>query len=375
MDNLYMNNEIIDIEVVDETSSLDVPFNPNQINVISPPMNVGDIIDMLENGEIMLDTEFQRLPDLWDNVKKSRFIESLLLKLPIPKFYFDGHDDNKWRVIDGLQRISTFKSFMKDKMPLQGLEFLKEHENKIFEELPRELQRRIKSSALTVHILEKGTPDVVKFLLFSRINQGSLLLTPQEIRNAMHQGKASDLVKELVNRDNEIGQAFVWVTEGKIPTKRMQDRDFAARFVSFYLLGYENYKPDLDSFMNAGMSAINSLSANEAERLKSDFQKAMLTAYVLFDNDAFRKRFNVNDHRKPINKALFEVLSVSLAKLNDTERATLLEQSMFFKEKLMKLHHTTKFIRSITQGTALKENVDIRFKAIQDLIKETLENA
>ncbi len=370
-----MNNETIDIELLDETSSLDVLFDPNQINIVSPPMNVGDIIDMLENGEIMLDTEFQRLPDLWDNIKKSRFIESLLLKLPIPKFYFDGHDDNKWRVIDGLQRISTFKSFMKDTMRLQGLEFLKEYENKTFDELPRELQRRIKSSALTVHILEKGTPDVVKFLLFSRINQGSLLLTPQEIRNAMHQGKASDLVKELVNGSNETGQSFVRVTEGKIPTKRMQDRDFAARFVSFYLLGYENYKPDLDSFMNAGMSAINNLSANEAERLKSDFQKAMLTAYALFDNDAFRKRFNANDHRKPINKALFEVLSVNLAKLNDSERAIVLEQSVFFKEKLMRLHHTTKFIRSITQGTALKENVEIRFKAIQDLIKETLENA
>ena len=127
MDNLSRDNDIIENEIGNEVVGIDVPFDPNQINVSSPPMNVGDIIDRLENGEIMLDTEFQRLPDLWDNVKKSRFIESLLLKLPIPKFYFDGQDDNKWRVIDGLQRISTFKSFIKEKtMRLQGLEFLKE---------------------------------------------------------------------------------------------------------------------------------------------------------------------------------------------------------------------------------------------------------
>ena len=255
MDNLSRDNDIIENEIGNEVVGIDVPFDPNQINVSSPPMNVGDIIDRLENGEIMLDTEFQRLPDLWDNVKKSRFIESLLLKLPIPKFYFDGQDDNKWRVIDGLQRISTFKSFIKEKtMRLQGLEFLKEYENKAFDELPRELQRRLKISSVSVHILEKGTPDVVKFLLFSRINQGSLLLTPQEIRHAMHQGKASDLIKELVDKDNEIGQSFIKVTEGKIPTKRMEDSDFAARFVAFYLLSYENYKPDMDSFINAGMS-------------------------------------------------------------------------------------------------------------------------
>lgn len=383
MDNTIIDTDIIENEVGNESVGIDVPFDPNQINVSSPPMNVGDIIEMLENGEIMLDTEFQRLPDLWNNVKKSRFIESLLLKLPIPKFYFDGQNDNKWRVIDGLQRISTFKSFIKDKMPLSGLEFMTDYNDCKFEELPRPLQRRIKSSALTVHILEKGTPDVVKFLLFSRINQGSLLLTPQEIRNAMHQGKSSDLIKELVEEfkdkekkiENEIGESFIKVTEGKIPTKRMQDRDFAARFVSFYLLNYENYKPDLDSFLNAGMSAINNLSVDEIERLKSDFKKAMETAYSMFGNDAFRKRFNVEDYRKPINKALFEVLSVSLAKLTDLERAKILEHSIFFKEKLMNLHSNTKFIRSITQGTALKENVEIRFKAIQDLIKETLEHA
>ena len=384
MDNLLIDNEIkiIEEEIDNDKVIIDMPFDPNQIRVISPPTNVGDIIEMLDNGEIMLDTEFQRLPDLWKDVKKSRFIESLLLKLPIPKFYFDGHDDNKWRVIDGLQRISTFKSFIKDKMRLKDLEFLKEFEGKTYDELPRELQRRIKGSSLTVHVLEKGTPDVVKFLLFSRINQSGLLLKPQEIRHAMHQGKASNLIKELVDRykdkdkkiDNEIGQSFIKVTEGKIPTERMEDRDFAARFVSFYILSYENYKPDLDSFLNAGMATINNLLAHEMTELKSNFQKAMETAYAIFDNDAFRKRFNVNDQRKPINKALFEVLSVCLAKCTDEERMVLVKRKDFFKEKLRELHTKTKFIRSITQGTALKENVEQRFKDIQNIIKITLEN-
>ena len=121
MTNSIIDNDIIEQEKDNDNVAIDMPFDPNQIRVVSPSINVGDIIDMLENGEIMLDTEFQRLPDLWDDVKKSRFIESLLLKLPIPKFYFDGQDDNKWRVIDGLQRISSFKSFMRGKMPLKGL--------------------------------------------------------------------------------------------------------------------------------------------------------------------------------------------------------------------------------------------------------------
>lgn len=373
MDSLSKDNDIIEIETGNEAVGIDVPFDPNQIRIDSPPTNVGDIIDRLENGEIMLDTEFQRLPDLWDDVKKSRFIESLLLKLPIPKFYFDGQDDNKWRVIDGLQRVSTFKSFMKEKMPLQGLEFLKEYESKTFDELPRPLQRRIRVSPLTVVVLEKGTPDVVKYLLFSRINQSGLMLTPQEIRHAMHQGKASNLIKELVDKDNEMGQSFIKVTEGKIPTKRMEHRDFAARFVAFYLLSYENYKPDMDSFINAGMAAISKLSASEIEQLKSDFKKAMETAYAIFGNDAFRKRFNEHDKRQPINKALFEVMSVNLAQCSDQEREILVVQKDFFKEELMQLYFETRFGDTITQGTALQFNVVVRFRVIQKIIKATLD--
>ena len=368
------NNKEIELEKNDSVV-IDVPFNPNDIKVSTQPLTLGDLIDRLEHDEIKLDTEFQRGMDLWSLTKKSRLIESVLLRLPIPTFYFDAKDDDKWRVIDGLQRISTLKSFVVDQShALVDLEFLKEYEGKKYDELPRDLQRRIKTFPITAYILEKGTPDIVKYNIFSRINQGGLVLTPQEMRHALHQGKAAELVREMVDSESEVGAVFKQATDWRITNWRMEDRDFATRFAAFYLTPFQNYEPDLDSFLNKGMSNINKCSDVQIQKLKQDFIKAMNTAFEIFGNDAFRKRFNEDDYRKPINKALFEVLSVSFAKLSNEQCSRLIRRKIKFRRKFQALHNEENglFLRSITQGTAQKGTVETRFKSIERIIRETL---
>jgi len=83
-----------DIEEIDEDGTIITPFDPTKIKVRAQPLTIGHIIDMLEHDEININTEFQRLPNLWSDLKKSRLIESIILNLPIPTFYFDGHDDD-----------------------------------------------------------------------------------------------------------------------------------------------------------------------------------------------------------------------------------------------------------------------------------------
>lgn len=384
----YLDEEIDIEEENNDGIIIDVPFNPNEIKVSTQPLTLGDLIDRLEYGEIKLNSDFQRLPNLWDNTKKSRLIESILLRLPIPTFYFDGKDDNKWEVIDGLQRISTLKSFVIEKnLRLENLQFLTDYNNFNFEDLPREFQRRIKTFPITVYILEKGTPDDVKFNIFSRLNQGGLELTAQELRNALHQGTPAELVADLVRRRDEHfenenitkhateeGVLFAQVTGGRIKSERMEDRDFATRFVSFYLIDYNDYTPDMDTFMSKGMKKIYTLSEKDIAELKKDFKKSLNTAKEIFGNDAFRKRFNLEDARKPINKALFEVLSVSFAKLSEDKCKKLIEHKQIFKDLLIDLHNNEddKFLRAISQGTAQKTTVIQRFTDIGTIINKTL---
>lgn len=376
MKNIEKINAINDIEEEDNKDvAIKVPFNPNDIKVSIRPYTLGQILDDLDDDIIKLNTDFQRLAGLWSIKKKSRFIESLLLNLPIPSFYFAEDKDKKWEIVDGLQRISSLKEYVKaESFNLESLEFLDEYTGWSFKKLPKDLQRRIKTFQITIYVIEKGTPSVVKYNIFSRINQGGLVLKPQEIRHALHQGIAADLVQEMVSKESSCGKAFLKVTESKIKSDRMEDRDFATRFAAFYLIPYKMYEPDLDSFMNKGMGEMGKLNLQGQTKLKADFEKAMKTAYIIFEDDAFRKRFEYRESRKPINKALFEVLSVNFAKLEEEELALLIARKVIFKEKLMLLHNDSngKFLRSISHGTAQKEMVEQRFKDIEKIIKETL---
>ncbi|MFN0175682.1 MAG: DUF262 domain-containing protein [Saprospiraceae bacterium] len=358
-----------EIEQIDESGIINAPFDPNTVKISNPPQNIGDILDRIEHKEINLVTDFQRQADLWDKTKQSQLIESILLRFPLPAFYFDGQDDNKWQVVDGLQRISTLKNFAVDKsLKLQGLEFLTQFHDQGFDDLPRELQRRIKSFPITVHVIEKGAPDEVKYNIFSRINKGGLVLEPQEIRHALNQGVAANFVKEL-SEIPEFKEATCW----SIRSERMQDRDFVTRFVSFYLVGFGQYQPDLDSFMNRGMKQIPKEAAAR-QAILDDFKRAMKTAVQIFGNDAFRKRYDPKATRKPINKALFEVLSVCFAKLTATDCQQLANKAELFRTKFIEIHtDDPAFLRAITQGTGQKDNVERRFSTIQKIIQETLQ--
>lgn len=117
-----------DIEKEDTSSGQDAtityPFNPNDIEIDTPPFTVGYLIDRMEYGEINMNADFQREGNLWKEKQQSRLIESILLGLPLPAFYFDTAN-KQWDIIDGLQRCCAIENFcVKKTLRLQNLEFL-----------------------------------------------------------------------------------------------------------------------------------------------------------------------------------------------------------------------------------------------------------
>lgn len=359
----------------------EIPFDPNDININIIPRTIGQLVEMLEYNEILV-PKFQRLPNLWDIKKKSRFIESLMLSLPIPLFYFDEGDDKKWRVIDGLQRISTLEHFIlgdkkkdgsvsgnKEVFHLKDLEFRTEYNDLTWYDLPKEVQRRIQTNQVTINLIGKGTPEQVKYNIFSRINQGGIELKPQEIRTALFQGYRMNFIENLVSPDSEQGKNFLKATDNSIPSKRQEDLDFATRFLTFFLLDYKIYEPDMDSFMTKGTKEIP-LDSQKQKLIIDAFKFAMSLAYKMFGVDAFRKRTNINDRRKPINKPLFEIISVYFAKLTETEGKSLLAQKLEFVSRFTILQNDSKFWDSITTGTASKERVKQRHEDFEKLINQ-----
>lgn len=358
-----------EVSAEDETLMMEDPFNPQYIDIKTKTMSLDNIIKRLKEDEIDMSPDFQRQGNLWPPEKQSQLIESILIKLPLPAFYFDGSDDNKWLVVDGLQRLSAIKNFVvKKSMSLSGLEFLKKLEGSKFDDLPRAYQRQIEEAEIMAYIINPGTPEDVKFNIFKRINTGGLVLAPQEIRHALNQGVPAKFVAELANL-YEFKRATGWV----IATDRMLDREFVTRFISFYINSPADYKPDLDTFMSKSMGQLKSKTDEELASIKTNFIAAMRLASAIFSRWAFRKVFDKNAKRKPINKALFEVWSVELAKLSDEKRILALKRKEEIFNDFVNLMNTDDvFVSSITSATGDKNRIKYRFYKIEELLKQQL---
>ncbi|WP_373728275.1 DUF262 domain-containing protein [Bacteroides heparinolyticus] len=362
-----------EIEIEDTSSEQDkritYPFNPNDIEIETPPFTIGYLIDRMEHGEINMNTDFQREGNLWTEEKQSRLIESILLGLPLPAFYFDTAN-KEWDIIDGLQRCCSIENFcVKKTLRLKGLEFLAEKDGKKyleglgFDDLDRELQRSIITRPITVNLIKRA-PRSIRFILFKRLNTGGLELTPQEIRNAVYQGYATNTIESMAKLSE-----FIQTTGGKISTSRMQDRDFVSRFVAFYLIDYSKYQPGLDDFINRSMDL---LEKEDAKDIENKFKKALNLSYKIFEEDAFRKRTDTNDKRRPINKAYFEVITVFFAKLSESEEKLLLENKEILKNNLIELIKNDRYSNALSRGTGTKDSVNIRFSWFEQVLFKSI---
>lgn len=368
-------NNIIEPEVEYEDLSsgniMEKPFNPAQIDITTKALTIDLLLKRLSAKPIEIDLApaFQRKGDLWDDKKQSQLIESLLIKFPLPAFYFDGTDNNKWLVVDGLQRLSALKNFViQKKLKLVGLEFLNKLEGATFDDLPRNLQRQIEEAQITAYIINAGTPEEVKFNIFKRINTGGLILNSQEIRHALNQGIPAKFVEELANT-----QEFQDAT-GRIKPDRMLDREFVTRFIAFRIKPVSEYKPDLDTYMNEKMGELKLLTENERLEIKDSFVSSMKLAKEVFGDWAFRKVFNLEERRKPINKALFEVWSVELSRLSEEQRKNLrAKKDLLFNSFINLLKTDETFFASITSATGDRTRVSYRYSKIGSIIKNTLD--
>ncbi|MBN1338822.1 MAG: DUF262 domain-containing protein [Bacteroidales bacterium] len=364
-----------EITVEDEdvgTTIMEDPFNPSDIDIDTKSPTLSLLMKRLSTipPEIDLYPDFQRSDDLWNPEKQSRLIESILISFPLPAFYFDGTDDNKWLVVDGLQRLSSLRNFIIDKtLSLKGLEFLKDLETKTFDDLPRPLQRKIEETQIIAYIIKPGTPAKVKYNIFKRINTGGLVLEPQEIRHALNQGRPANFVARLAGLES-----FKKATGNKISPKKMLDREFVTRFLAFYLNDPEKYVPDLDSYLNKTMSQIYDIPETQLVKSEEDFNAAMILASDIFGDWAFRKTDLYPKRRKPINKALFEVWSVNLARLTGEQKSAIRRSKGVLMSKFVELMKADeKFKRVITSGTGGKYEVLERFGTIKNIINQILQ--
>ena len=343
------------------------PFDPSLIRVKSKPMIIDALLKRMDHKELVLNPDFQRKAGLWTEEAQSQLIESLLIGVPLPAFYMDATNKNKWLVVDGLQRLFALKQFMIDKeLNLTGLEFLQQLEGKNYNDMKRSMLRDIEETEIVVYLIEEGTPPEVKFNIFKRINTGGLPLSTQEIRHALYQGKATKFLKTLAGY-----KEFKQATDYCISDERMEDREFILRFSAFLLMDRSHLTQGLNYFLNETMVMLNQKTEVELNNIASQFKRAMWAAHQIFGNNAFRKPYHKRYHRNKINKALFDVFSVNFA-LRDEELELLIQKQKPLKMAFMKLMKNHAFESAISGSANDIHKVELRFSKIETLLKELL---
>src|ERR1700722_6109755 len=377
----------VEVEVDDEGRSTDVereesgeliqePFDPAEIDVQTRQPTVDLLLARLKRGVLDLQPDFQRTAGLWSDANQSRLIESLLLRIPLPTLYAAESGEEGWAIVDGIQRLTTIARFVDPEvigakpLKLRGLQYLQQYEGMRYDDLPPALQTRINETELIVHLIRAGTPEPVKFNIFARINTGGRPLTPQELRHALIPGQARELLKKLAGTP-----AFLDATQGSVSPKRMADREMVLRFLAFRLTPPEQYtRGDLDAFQRQAMRMVNDLPAEEIERLSNEFAEAMRAGQEIFGKHAFRKRFRGQEYRSPVNKALFESVSVNLALLPRYELNELIRRSEMTADRFLNLMESGDFTWAISGGTGDVKKVRRRFGAIKDIFRGVLES-
>lgn len=328
---------------------------------------VGEVVKRIRSNRYDLNPEFQR-DFVWSPEKQSRLIESCLMRIPLPVLYVAEAEDGRIVVVDGLQRLSTFRRYLDNELKLSfaGSEEDPPHplEGKRYSDLELKLQERVEDTQLTLYILDSKAPERAKLDIFERVNSGEPL-TRQQMRNCLYSGTATRLLKRCAE-----SPAFLTATGGSLKAKTMRDREAVNRFFAFAILGWSHYNSgEMDSYLAEALETMNKMSPQELNSLEVRFLRAMEINSSLFKRHAFRKSLRTeNDaNRSALNIALFDVCSVVLSSLDD---ATISSHSAVIKESIAALLIDGDFNNSITYATNDKKRVATRFEKMEIKLAE-----
>ncbi len=358
----------------DATATRVKPWDPRKIRVATRAYSLRQVVDDVRDGSIDLAPDFQR-DFVWRERQKTLLIESVLLGIPLPAFYFNANEDNTVQVVDGVQRLSTIRDFEGGLFALSShLEYLKDLQMLRFSQLEAALRRRFNQTQIVVHVIEPTTPPDVKYDIFKRINTGGSPLTPQEIRHCIGRQRSRAFLRRLVSLP-EFKHAM---PHGA--AVRMRDRELALRFIAFYrlcrmdpsLAAYERYET-LDAFLLRVTQDLDDprvISDAALDALAVSLTHGLRNARKIFGRHAFRKWSTDSERRRPFNKSLFESWTSVLADVS----SEIVENNGASIRKAAREAMTTnqEYLNAVTYSTGEKNHVQCRFKLCQRIVETSL---
>ena len=298
-------------------------------------MSIGEVINLYRDGELKIDPVLQRL-FRWEDERKTRFIESLLLGIPIPPIFVFQTENGIWELIDGLQRLSTVLQLTGDlknvdakpvpPLVLNGTSFLPSLDGKRWapssedaeDGIGQSMQIEIKRARLRIEILKFESDATAKFELFQRLNTGGVVLTEQEVRNSIAVSINPTFYNWLTDRSNDVTfKATTLQTPHAIDSQI--DVELVLRFLAFRLVSYKNGL-DVHEYLDEALLKLAIDKNLDLNHETSVFNKTFQYLHDALGDKAFR-RWNGYEFQGKFLLSVYEVIATGVSKNIDTLEA------------------------------------------------------
>ncbi|MCD4759751.1 DUF262 domain-containing protein [archaeon] len=347
----FEETQIID-EIIDENE--DFRYS---ITSYGADYTIDSIVQRIEKEKIFV-PPFQR-KYVWTHIQASRFIESLILGLPVPGVFLSKEvDTGRLLIIDGQQRMLSIANFYKGvfdekKFRLKGVQ--SDLEGLTYDDLKVADQNRLDDSILHATVVKQDTPtddESSIYMIFERLNTGGTPLQPQEIRACVYYGKFNELLTLLIENPN-------WRKIFGKKNRRMKEEELLLRFFSLYY-GYEKYKKVLKSFLNSFMASNRNLEIYKEEVLRNLFYTTIDIIYSSIGERAFRTG-------NRLNAAIFDSIMIGVAKRLEKDETIDLEK---LKAKYEWLLHQEDFLSFVESSTSSESSVKGRINKSIETFKD-----
>lgn len=309
IENLIENvdNQILNIR----TKSLDVSFN--------------ELYDMYTDGELVISPDYQRL-FRWEEEKQSRFMESLILEMPVPPIFVIEIKDGEYELIDGLQRVSSYLHFRGEVLGeettqpliLSGCDIVPTLNGLTFELLPKPLQIKIKRSFVRMEVIKKESEPSLKYHMFKRLNTGGELLSEQEIRNCtirLLDSKALDFLDEC-SKNSDFKAVINKI--GKNSFKRKYDQELVLRFFAIKN-DLQSYKYPVTEYFTRYLEKITTEEEKfDYAREKEVFEKTFSIINQSLGSSAFSSRTKMDHEKNDFVLYYYDGITIALGKKIDS---------------------------------------------------------
>lgn len=362
-----------DIEIEEESEPVGFWENKQKELVLSVvDYNLGSLADLVESQNIDLSPNYQRRVR-WDDERQSKLIESFLMNVPVPPIFLNEDDYGRYSVIDGKQRLTAIREFLRGALRLTGLKVFADLNGKRIDDLPSRLQSvlRTRSNLRATIILHQSDKDV-KYEVFRRLNSGGMKLNAQEIRNSVFPGNLNKLILELsalpdFHRLLGIDDKDVLSNKNKLYNE-MGDAEFVLRYFALrdtWQAPIGTAVRTMDSYMETNQN----LPSTKVKQFRTDFLNTISLVNEIFGDNAFQRWYpDTQKWRSQPIRALYDVQMIAL-------QGRSLEQIAPNREQILQVFQTLfdneDFLRAIDGGQPAEiQRRILMFKEVVDAILE-----